>query len=429
MLNRIVPLGVLASALLLQGCLPKMAPVEQTQEVAELVIPKTSDAEIDLMIEKARVEERSRAAKEYEKQKQQAEVFQALRAKTPLSTNLKDNPYLADRIAPKQPSTVPIAMAPDIVAPTAKLSQIPQEPEKVVDIPAPPKIITPKPITSPSPSSAQVTPAKDDSIAGSEPVVIAPINPPVIKDREVPAPVITPNPAPAQSLIAKAPTSSLSPPVMPAIKPSVSIAELMNLRPIARPLTDAQLKQIDQRTPLRVVANCSEKLSVPKGASRNEPYRIVEQQVIVRPATTKKVQVPAKYKVIEQTVIEQGIEKQIKKQVLVEAAKVEEVYVPAVLKTVKRRIKVDGTQKGTALAYKQGAVVCYKDLNPVLVARIQQELAARGYLKPKPPFDMSVVDGVWGPNTALTLDRFNKEQGLPFGGVTLEGLRQLGVIN
>ena len=73
------------------------------------------------------------------------------------------------------------------------------------------------------------------------------------------------------------------------------------------------------------------------------------------------------------------------------------------------------------------ATLCKMNRNKKLITRLQTALRDLGYLKPLPPIDVVVVDGIWGINTLTALKEYQKENGLAYGQLTIESLEHLGV--
>ncbi|WP_319379599.1 peptidoglycan-binding domain-containing protein [Thiomicrorhabdus sp.] len=199
-------------------------------------------------------------------------------------------------------------------------------------------------------------------------------------------------------------------------------------------------------------------------------YKEVEEFVIVRPAREIWVDGPGKNQQIDPATgqlrhkkIAAAEYKKVKRRVLLSPERKEVKVIPAVYKTVEKKVKVkdeqtiykqipakyetvkvekkqpviaDLTPKYKTVVTKEKIsdehlewreLVCKEDLTPALVEKMQRALAEKGYLKPSPPNDLEVVDGIWGPNTLKSLEKYQQDQGLPSGKVTTESLKQLGV--
>lgn len=73
------------------------------------------------------------------------------------------------------------------------------------------------------------------------------------------------------------------------------------------------------------------------------------------------------------------------------------------------------------------ATLCKKNRSKPLITRLQTALRDRGYLKPLPPIDRVVIDGIWGINTLTALKQYQQDNGLAYGQLTIESLEHLGV--
>jgi len=73
------------------------------------------------------------------------------------------------------------------------------------------------------------------------------------------------------------------------------------------------------------------------------------------------------------------------------------------------------------------ATLCKASRSEQILKQLQIALRDQGFLKPNPPLDLVVVDGVWGLNTFNALKAYQKANGLAYGQVTLESFEKLGV--
>ena len=73
------------------------------------------------------------------------------------------------------------------------------------------------------------------------------------------------------------------------------------------------------------------------------------------------------------------------------------------------------------------ATLCKASRSEKILKQLQIALRDQGFLKPSPPLDLVVVDGVWGLNTFSALKAYQKANGLAYGQVTLESFESLGV--
>lgn len=131
-------------------------------------------------------------------------------------------------------------------------------------------------------------------------------------------------------------------------------------------------------------------------------YKTVPQRVEKSPALVKEEVTPAETKVMPRSK-------------LAEPAKEEEIEVPATYKTViqKRLIK-----KGEGLEWKE--VPCKPEAASNKILRVQKALMREGY-------DPGTPDNRMGTKTQDAIAKFQKDKGLPAGGLNEETLKALGV--
>lgn len=153
-------------------------------------------------------------------------------------------------------------------------------------------------------------------------------------------------------------------------------------------------------------------------------YRDVHRHIVEKPASTRSIEIPAEYKVV-------------KRRVLVEPAKTVEVEIPAEYQTVRvkrvaegpkeNRIPVEGdfqevteTRMISEGSLEWRPILCETNTTPRVVSRLQSALKAAGY-NPGP------IDGVIGSETMAAVSRYQRDNSLPSGKLTIEMLRKLGV--
>ena len=129
--------------------------------------------------------------------------------------------------------------------------------------------------------------------------------------------------------------------------------------------------------------------------------QLVERRVVDQPARVEERRIPAVYRTE-------------RKRRLVTPERTESVSIPAEWRTVEKTREVGPVQ----LEWREAP--CPKALTPDLVRRLQAALNARGY-------DVGRPDGVLGGRTREALQRFQRDQRLYTGGVTLETLSALSV--
>ncbi len=153
-------------------------------------------------------------------------------------------------------------------------------------------------------------------------------------------------------------------------------------------------------------------------------YRTISRSEIDQPATTRRVAIPAEYQTVRRQVLVREAEvrkeqvpaqyQSVKVRKLTEAAREERIAIPAEYQTVTRQEKVaDGHMEWRP-------VLCETNATPETVTALQHALQNAGYSPGK-------IDGRLGAGTVDAVRRYQKANGLPEGGVTLEVLQSLGV--
>ncbi len=71
--------------------------------------------------------------------------------------------------------------------------------------------------------------------------------------------------------------------------------------------------------------------------------------------------------------------------------------------------------------------LCKWSRSPEIIKQLQISLSEQGFLKPSPPHDLEVIDGIWGVNTLNSLINYQKSKGLAYGQLSIESLVDLGV--
>jgi hypothetical protein len=127
----------------------------------------------------------------------------------------------------------------------------------------------------------------------------------------------------------------------------------------------------------------------------------VTRQVIATPARLAEKTIPAQYQTV-------------KVRKLVEPAREETRTIPAVTKVEQRRKIV----RPASVEWRE--VLCETNASTVKIAEVQRALAAKGYANP--------ADGRVGPSTLAAMERFQRDNGLAVGYMTIETVRALGVI-
>ena len=89
--------------------------------------------------------------------------------------------------------------------------------------------------------------------------------------------------------------------------------------------------------------------------------------------------------------------------------------VPAVYKTVEKRVKISKER----LEWRR--ILCQTNMNADVNKRIQQALKDVGVYN-------GPIDGSIGGGTLKAVEKYQREKGLPTGGLTIEVLENLGVM-
>ncbi len=130
-------------------------------------------------------------------------------------------------------------------------------------------------------------------------------------------------------------------------------------------------------------------------------YKTVNQKKVKTAATTKVVEVPAEYKVV-------------KKRKLASPAAEKKIEIPAKTQVVSKKVKVSEE------SMQWRPVLCETNMTETTITDIQRALKKAGHN----PGD---IDGVIGRQTLVAVDSFQRANGLPRGGLTMQTLSKLGV--
>lgn len=153
-------------------------------------------------------------------------------------------------------------------------------------------------------------------------------------------------------------------------------------------------------------------------------YRTVSKRVVVKPATTISDVIPAKYKTVTRTVLDQ-------------AATTREIEIPASYDTVKvRKLVSPASEQRFAIPEEYTTVskrklvsdsflewrpiLCETNTTAGLVSRLQRALNEAGY-------QAGSVDGVLGSQTMSAVNKYQLDNGIPSGQLTIGTLEKLGV--
>lgn len=129
--------------------------------------------------------------------------------------------------------------------------------------------------------------------------------------------------------------------------------------------------------------------------------RTVTKRVVDTPATTRTVAIPAQYETVR-----------VRREVA--PASERRVPVPARYETVSRERKVGDEQ----LVWRE--VLCETNTTPDVIRRVQTALRREGY--------NVAVDGVAGPSTMQAVTAYQRRENLGTGGLTMATVRSLGVM-
>ncbi|MEL6977071.1 MAG: peptidoglycan-binding domain-containing protein [Pseudomonadota bacterium] len=160
------------------------------------------------------------------------------------------------------------------------------------------------------------------------------------------------------------------------------------------------------------------------GVSVPAQFRTEQRRVVRTPARRVEQIIPAVTRQIEvRAVVEQPRRRVVTVPAKTRLIRVKKEISPARVQTVtippKKRIEfVDVKVTEDALEWRK--VLCERDARPTLVRSLQLSLDRAG-------FDPGPIDGVLGPATKSAVDRYQKANNLPQGGLLLETLDRLGL--
>lgn len=153
-------------------------------------------------------------------------------------------------------------------------------------------------------------------------------------------------------------------------------------------------------------------------------FRTVRKKVMVEPPKTRSVTIPGETRQVKKrvmieppktrTIPVEGKYKTVRVRQLVEPAKERRIPVPAEVKTVTKRTLVTDSN----LEWRE--ILCETNTDEGVVKALQRALKSKGY-NPGP------IDGVVGPETMGAVNRFQKDEGLARGQLTIKTLEKLGV--
>ena len=153
-------------------------------------------------------------------------------------------------------------------------------------------------------------------------------------------------------------------------------------------------------------------------------YDVIKKKVLVEDATTEEVDIPAEYEKVTKTVMVKppstktvDIPAEFKNLRVKRLKKSEErkvVDIPAEYKTIERKVVV--SEGGPEWR----RILCETNMDEPMVTKIQEQLNSLGYNIGKP-------DGALGPKTYNAIEKYQKENNLPTGGITIKTLKKMGI--
>jgi hypothetical protein len=135
--------------------------------------------------------------------------------------------------------------------------------------------------------------------------------------------------------------------------------------------------------------------------TRPAEYANVVRAVVTEPASTKTTVVPARYQ-------------SVRVERLVAPASERRITIPARTKTVTSQIE----QAPAMVEWKQ--VLCNVNMTRQIITSVQRALKREG-------FDPGPIDGIVGRATITAMEKYQTDQGMDRGGMTLETLKRLKV--
>ena len=154
-------------------------------------------------------------------------------------------------------------------------------------------------------------------------------------------------------------------------------------------------------------------------------YKTFSQQVVATPAQTKEEVIPARYETVQRRVMKTPPTTQkriipakystVVIKELVEPEKFEVIEAPARFATVQKKKLI----QAESVQWRQ--ILCETNTTPAVVKRIQNALISAGYRLGFEP------DGKLGPGTQSVIRRYQQDNNLPTGGLTLSTIQKLGV--
>ena len=154
-------------------------------------------------------------------------------------------------------------------------------------------------------------------------------------------------------------------------------------------------------------------------------FKEFTQKVIDQPARTKEEVIPAKYETVERKVLKTP--PTTRKKVIPAkyvTIKIKELVEPEKFEVIDTPPRFASVQKKTLLASETvqwRQILCETNTTPGIVLRLQNALIAAGYKLGFSP------DGELGPGTLAVIRKFQEDNSLPTGGLTISTIEKLGV--
>ncbi|BBP46009.1 hypothetical protein THMIRHAS_13820 [Thiosulfatimonas sediminis] len=351
----------------------------------------SSPADIDLLIEKAKVEERQRILDEQRKQRQQAEVFAVLKKQ-------------------QAPKALPIQFDDASIAGNID-GKIYQACSQTLKVPGKFRVEKQQILIEPETTHQEVEPALYQAV--EKKIELAPEQ--RVIEKVIPAQYKTVTEevvlSPARERWVSVPAEFEVKEVRIKIKDGYE-----EWQPCYRTSPGARLVDGDYKCMVKVP----------------DEYQTIQQKKLVKAKSVVLETIPAETKTVTRTVLVKPEEvvyktipakyKTVTMQQQITQPKTMQVTQAAKYETVETRIETAPSQMA------ERKTICKADRSEELVKRIQIVLEKAGYLKPSPPNDLDVIDGLWGPNTAATLNRYQRDNGLAEGAITFEVLNQMGIM-
>ena len=130
-------------------------------------------------------------------------------------------------------------------------------------------------------------------------------------------------------------------------------------------------------------------------------YKTVTKQVIATPPRVEEEKIPAQYTTIR-----------VRKEIT--PARTETITIPATYKTIEKMKVVSGG----SLEWRE--VICDTNSTPELISQVQTALTSKGYSTGR-------VDGIFGMSTLRAMEKFQRDNHLIVGQLTMETMDALGI--